>query len=296
MNNFPLVYVITINWNNWPVTRDFLEHYQQLTYPNYRLLVVDNGSTDGSPGRVAEQFPHIEQIYTGQNLGFAAGMNVGITQALAEGAKFIFLANNDTTVQPDILEHLVAAAQTSQVALVSPVIYYSDEPTRIWSAGAEVYEANLELKGNRKGQIDNRPEETRPYQVQFVTACGLLITAECVQKVGLLDEQFFMYYEDSDYSRRVQAHGLHILVAPQAKMWHIVSATIGGVDTPAERYHMARSSVRFFRKHGSNWRMVVIIPYRLGSALKTSVRLVRHGRWPALRAYWQGLWDGVVKK
>jgi len=112
-------------------------------------------------------------------------------------------------------------------------------------------------------------------------------------KVGLFDERFFMYYEDSDYCLRARTAGRKIIVAPRAKMWHRVAATIGGVYSPAERYHRALASVQFFKKHVQGWRWFIVIPYRLASACKTVLRLTLSGHWSSAQAYLHGLWDGL---
>lgn len=286
-----MIYVITLNWNRFADTQEFLESVQQSTLPGVRTLVVDNGSTDGSPDKIATVFPTIEQICNPDNLGFAGGVNAGLRRALAEGADYVFLANNDTLIAPDMLERLVSAAENSNAALVSPAIFYAAEPERIWSAGAWNSPLNLEVTGEQRGfPAASLPEE--PFEVDFITACGMLIRRDCLEKVGLFDEGFFMYYEDLDYCRRARDADLRILVEPRAHMWHKVSVSSGGSDSPNERYHMAHSSVRFFRKHARAWNWLFIVPYRTGSALRTTWRLWRKRRREAIRAYWRGLRDG----
>jgi GT2 family glycosyltransferase len=263
-----------------------------LTYPNFRLLVSDNGSTDDSIAAISARFPAVEQLANGQNLGFAAGANAGIRLAMAHGAEFVFLANNDTFIAPDALDLLVAAAQAAGAGLAAPAIYYADDPLRIWSVGGGRSRLTFEITGCRRGQLDHQPAAP-PFEVDFVTACGLLIWRRCLETVGLFDERFFMYYEDSDYCLRARDASYRALVVPQAKMWHRVSISSGGSDSPNERYHMALSSVRFFRKHVQSWRWLIVAPYRLGSAVKTTARLLSAGQPGSARKYWQGLQHGV---
>ena len=120
----------------------------------------------------------------------------------------------------------------------------------------------------------------------------MLLSRAMLEVVGLFDERFFMYYEDSDLCLRIQRAGFRLLLVPGARMWHKVATSSGGADSVAERYHMARSSVLFFRKYVGHWRWAIVAPYRLGSALKTSGRLLTRGRGVAARAYWRGLRDG----
>lgn len=287
----PLVYVIIPNWNCRDETLACVESLLQMDYPDFRIVVVDNGSTDDSVQAVARQFPGVEQVVNERNLGFAAGANVGIRHALARGADFVFVVNNDTFIAPEALGLMVAAALPQDVGLVAPKIYYAGDPQRIWSLGAWRHRLTLEITGCRRGQLDADPDG-EPFEVDFVTGCAMLIRRECLEQVGLFDERFFMYYEDSDYCLRVRSAGYRVLMVPRAKMWHKVATSSGGSDSPMERYHMARSSVLFFRKHVHGWRWLIVGPYRAGSAAKWVMRLALRRRWVSVRAYLRGLGDG----
>jgi GT2 family glycosyltransferase len=129
--------------------------------------------------------------------------------------------------------------------------------------------------------------------VDFITGCGMLISRRCLEQVGLFDERFFMYYEDSDYCLRALRAGLRAVVEPRAVMLHKVAVSSGGSDSPNERYQMGRASLQYFRKHARPWQWPLIGPYRAASALRTIGRLARRGRWPAARAYLRGLRDGA---
>jgi GT2 family glycosyltransferase len=284
----PLIYVVTLNWNRCEDTLAFLGSCAQARYPRLRLLVVDNGSTDGSVEAIAAHFPQVEQLVNERNLGFAAGMNVGIRYALAQGADYLFVANNDTFLAPDALGHLVEAATQHGAELLAPAIYHSVPHERLWSLGGWQRRTLLEITQCR----EIAPE---PFEVDFVTACGVLIHRRCLERVGLFDERFFMYYEDADYCLRARQAGCKLLVVPRARMWHKVATSSGGSDSPAERYHMALSSVQFFRKHVRGWRWLAVVPYRTGSAVKTVGRLLGRQRWDAARAYLRGLWAGARK-
>lgn len=287
----PFVVVLVLNWNRCEDTLRCLESLRRLTYPRFRVVLVDNGSTDGTLATVAMYFPEVERIANPQNLGFAAGCNVGLRYALAQGAEFIFIANNDTIVAPDLLDEVVAAAEPADVGMVGPLIYYEADPKRIWSAGAKCNPLTLEMSGNLRGQID-KGNWPGVLEREYIVGCGLLLKRALLERVGLFDTRFFMYYEDLDLCLRARAAGFRILLAPRARMWHRVALSSGGPDTPAERYWAARSSVQFFRKHVHGLRWLIVAPYRVGSAVKTMIRLLSRGRWRAAWAYLRGLWDG----
>lgn len=287
----PLVAIITLNWNRCADTLAFLESCARLTYPRTQLIVVDNASTDGSVKAITRHFPQVTHLVNERNLGFAGGMNVGLRHALAQGGDYVFVANNDTILAADMLDHLVCQAQAHAADLATPAIYYAADPDRLWSLGGWRRRGLLEV---RQCSDDPRAVIARePFAVDFVTGCGMLARRSCLESIGLFDERFFMYYEDLDFSLRARAAGCRMLAVPTAKMWHKVAVSSGGSDSPNERYHMARSSVQLFRKHVHGWRWLVVAPYRAGSAMRTSWRLLTRGRRDAFRAYWRGLWDGM---
>lgn len=291
MAALPAVTIVTLAWNGRDHTHAFLTSCRQLTYPHYRTILVDNGSVDGTAVMVASDFPEVTILHNDHNAGFAQGVNHGIQLALAQGAEYIFLANNDTCLARDVLERTVEVARQMDAGLVSPVIFYADKPHCIWSAGARRRRYTLEITDGYQGQTFTAVPAT-PFAVDFVTACGVLLARPCVTDVGLFDERFFMYYEDLDYCWRAKAAGWPILVAPAAHMWHRVAASSGGRDSALERYHMARSSALYFRKYARGWHWLIIFPYRLASAGKTVGRLVYHGRHASACAYCQGILDG----
>lgn len=284
--------IITLNWNQPDDTLAFLESARRQTMQANHVIVVDNGSSDQSVEIIRSKFPDVELLVHSTNLGFAKGINSGIRRALEQGAAYIFIANNDTLLATDMLQRLIEQARQAPAGIIAPVIYYAGQPDVIWSAGARHNPLNLEIVDTWRGKTGSSLGSV-PYPVEFITACGMLVSATCFEKTGLFDERFFMYYEDSDFSLRVRRAGCQILIDPQAHMWHKVAASSGGSDSASERYWMARSSLIYFRKHARFGQWLFIAPYRLGSAIKTSLRLLSSGKTAALRAYWRGLKDGL---
>jgi GT2 family glycosyltransferase len=290
MNERPLVTALTLNWNRPVETLECLQTLAEQTYSPLQLLVVDNGSSDDSVERIKSRFPHVDLLASHQNLGFAAGANLGLRRALKAGSDLIFLLNNDTTVEPDTLLYLIDQMQPG-VGIVAPLIYYADPPSRIWSAGGSLHPILLEQYGDRRGEADTR-RWLEPLDRDFVTGCGMLLSRELLSKVGLFDERFFMYYEDFDLCLRARREGFRIVLEPAARMWHRVSLSSKGSNSPQERYWMARSSAIFFRKHARGVQWLAILPWRIGSALRTTLRLLWARRIDACAAYWRGLRDG----
>ncbi len=290
-HSLPLVYAIVLSWNLREDTLACLASLMEVDYPNLRILLVDNASTDGTPQAVAERFPSVEMLINNVNVGFAAGCNLGIRYALAKGSDYVFLLNNDTIVDPGVISHLIAVT-APDVGIVAPKIYYADDPKRIWSLGGKRHVLTWEKVGDPIGEID-RGQWEEPIEQDYFAGCAMLLSRRLLEEVGLLDEWFISYYEDTDLSFRAREAGFKLLLAPQAKIWHKVAQTSGGSDSPNERYWMGRGSVIFFSKHVRGWRWLIVIPYRVGSALKTFMRLAWHGRWASVVAYFRGLYDGI---
>lgn len=187
---------------------------------DYQILVVDNGSRDGSVDYLRNEFPQITVFPQERNLGFAAGCNVGMRHALEEGFEYVLLINNDTVVDPAFLSALVDEAQrTPDAAILSPKIYFFDAPDRFWWAGGafSLWVGIARHVGRKQvdaGQFD------LPGPIDWATGCALLVKCEALRQVGLFDERLFGNGEDLDISLRMRRVGYRIWFVPQAKIWH----------------------------------------------------------------------------
>ncbi len=283
---------LTLNWNRWPDTIACLESLMAQTVPLAEIIVVDNGSIDNSVEFISQRFPTVTILQTGHNLGFAAGCNVGLARALDMEYDYVLVVNNDATLAPDALERLLNVAR-EDVGILAPKIFYASQPDRINTIGGRRHWLTLEKTGDACGRTDD-PSRYGTRECDYLAGCGMLLSRRMLKEVGLFDTRFFMYYEDSDLSWRARRAGFKLMLVADAHMWHKVATSSGGSDSPAERYHMAKSSVIFFRKHVRGWRWVIVVPYRLGSALKTTLRLLRRRKFASIRAYWRGLRDGLA--
>jgi len=287
----PLVYAITVNWNRPDDTIACVDSLLSQESITTKIMVVDNGSTDNSVSILRSKFPQIELISSPSNLKFGRGFNLGIRRALDAGAEYIFIINNDAILASNGLAILLHYAN-KDIGLLAPFIYDYENPDRIWSIGGKVHPWTLE-NINAARHIRIKDKWPPFFEQDFVTGCGMLFHRNILEEVGLFDEHFEQYYEDMDLCRRIRLAGFRILVITQAKMWHKIALSSGGSDTPDERYWMARSSVRYYRKHANARQLLVIIPYRLGSAFKTTLRLIVEKHRTSVRAYWKGLMDGL---
>lgn len=243
----PKVAIIVLNYNGLADTPACLDSLASLDYPNYGVIVVDNGSIDGSVAVVRQAHPEVEVLETGENLGYAEGNNVGVRYAVKTGADYVLLLNNDTVVAPDFLTHLVNAAEASPTAgAAGPIIYYFDRPTVIWSAGGAIDWAHGCTRMVGLDEVDQGQFGSAPQAVDFVTGCALLVKVKLVQQVGLLDPRFFAYYEETEWCVRIARAGFKILQVPQAKIWHKISP-VAREASPQVHYYMTRNRLLFLK-------------------------------------------------
>jgi len=233
--------VIVLNWNGWQDTVQCIESLKSLAYPNYEIVVLDNASTNDSVARIREAHPDVILIETGANLGFAGGNNVGIRYALDKGADYIWLLNNDTKVFENTLEAFVAAGEENQdIGILGSPIYEMNEPEvlQTWGGGR----INMWLGRATRCKQGETPD--------YITGASMFVRRTVFNTIGLLDDKFFMYWEDADFSLRAAKHGWKLYVEPRARVLHKESASVG-----IKSYHQFRmyteSSLYFFDKHSA---------------------------------------------
>jgi len=282
------VHVVTLNWNRKKDTLACLDSVLAMEPPPSEVILVDNGSSDGTPRAVAESFPQVRVLVNEENLGFAGGMNVGLRAALDAGASFILILNNDTLVAPDLLQRLVETAREDErIAMTAPKIYYADSPEQIWYAGAmrRRWLPGFSFPGYGK---EDAPRYSRRRDVDFATGCGLLVRAEALRNAGLFDEtHFFMYHEDLDLSERIRRSGYRIVYVPQARMWHKESASTDPMS-PHKWYYLARYIVPFFRRY-YRWPVPALAMY----TLYVVARELLKGHPGVIPAFLKGMRDGL---
>lgn len=245
-----LIFCILVNWNNWKDTIECVESCHKLNYYNTRILIIDNGSTDGSEEVLREQFPNIELIQTGRNLGFAGGNNVGIRYALGHGADYVWLLNNDTVVDPDALSSLVrVAAEDERVGMVGSKILFYENLRHLWYAGSVLDPERPYDSGHRGIMEEDRGQYDETAETGYVTGCSLLARREMIEEIGLLDEGFFLYFEDADWNARARKAGWKLMYEPRSVVLHKASASMGGMESPRMRYFLARNILYFIQKN-----------------------------------------------
>lgn len=250
----PLVYIILVNWNGKAVTLACLDSLAKVTYKNLMTIVVDNASSDDSVQAIQEAHSDVVVLAQKTNLRFAGGNNVGMKYAFEHGehgAELICLLNNDTTVDKDFLTHLVSRLQSdTTIGMVAPKIYYDGEPHRIWFAGGQISMWTGTMKHTGIREVDTGQYDTSK-EIDYATGCCILTKKEVVEKVGMLDESYFMYTEDADWSMRVRRAGYSIMYEPKAKVWHRLSVSTGGHLSFFKIKNKFISNLRFFFRYAT---------------------------------------------
>lgn len=231
MLELPFVSVVILNWNGWRDTLECLKSLEALTYDNYKIVVVDNASTDGSEQRIREAYPNLILIQSGANLGFAGGNNVGIKHALLQEADFVWLLNNDTVVEPDALTHLVQRIQADpKVGMCgSTLVYYHSRNTIQAYAGGNYNYLLGTTKQLGQGKPRSRVVDVDAVEdsLDYVEASSLLVSRQFLEEVGLMCEDYFLYYEEIDWVTRAGGR-YRLAYAPDSVVYHKEGASIGG--------------------------------------------------------------------
>ncbi len=296
----PLVTIVIVVWNGIEDTLECLKSLSADRYPNKEILVVDNGSTDGTAERIREEGLQVCVVRCPLNLGFTGGNNVGLGEAQRRGAKYAFLLNNDTTLEPDALALLVDAAESrSGAALLSPVMHYYDAPGAVWFSGAmlslsrgEALHQNLSPEGSRVLFPVESGGNPSAYSSDWVSGCAMLVNMNAVEQVGGFDDRFFLTWEDVDWCVRMRRANWSVLVVPSARIYHKCGrsgARLNGVH----RYYAVRNSLLLAAKHAGFFYATALLCV-LGRHLRTALRSEQAERRQNFATIFEGLKDHLL--
>jgi len=293
----PVVHALLLNWNSFELNAACIASLKESRLAFQRIIVVDNGSTDGSLERLKQKYTDEQLIFLGSkvNCGFAGGMNIGIKHACSLGFDFLLLINNDTIIDPDCVRLLVMALdENPHAGMAGPSVLYFGNPEKIWQSGGyfSAIRAGIVVPGKGK---NIREIGTRISEVGFLTGCAFLVRKSTVDQVGLLDTSYFIYNEDLDYSLRCIQAGWSLLFVPSAKLWHKIEDVAKDRTSPRVLYLLARSSILVLRKrfrlpyrwYGILVQLLVYTPYRF-------FQIVKGGSgFASFRSWLEGIMSGL---
>lgn len=288
--------VIVLNWNGYDDTALLLPTLARCRVPEgwqVHVLVVDNGSTDGSADRLRETFPEVEVLALAENRMFAAGNNAGLIHALEHGADAIMLLNNDTEADPGLYEKLLLALeQDPKAGAVAPLIYHAPPSGVIWYAGGSCAPA-LGWSAHRGLRETDRGQYREVEATGYLTGCCLLAPRAVWEKVGLLDPRYYIYAEDADWCLRARAAGYRLLFVPTARLWHKVSSSSGGASNAWKIYQRLRANLRLFGTHARGLARITWLPALLAQQIALVGWLTLRGHGAAAAAVPRALWDAL---
>ncbi|MDA8020228.1 MAG: glycosyltransferase family 2 protein [Thermoanaerobaculia bacterium] len=243
----PRVGALVINFNGKDVTLQTLESLAQLEYQPLDLVVIDNGSTDGSRLAIAERFPQVTQLEVRENHGISHGMNVGLRHALEEGYDYTLILNNDIEVDSAMVTEMVTLAESDlTIGAVGPKAFYYGDRERLWSTGGILRWAES-VTNERGDQELDRGQYDRDEEVDYVNGCAMLVRREALERTGFWDATYFLGVEDADWCVRMKQQGFTCWYAHRAKLWHMISHSTG-VYKPFRTFQTGRSTAIFVRK------------------------------------------------
>ncbi|MFH0749580.1 MAG: glycosyltransferase family 2 protein [Candidatus Gottesmanbacteria bacterium] len=258
--------VVTVNWNGKQDTLTCLSSLKKIDLKNNTLsiIVVDNGSTDDSVVAIKKRFPEVKVLTTGKNLGFTGGNNVGIRQAMNDGADLIWLLNNDTFVDEHVLS-FAHAFDDESVGAVGCKIYFapghefhhdrykeSERGKVFWYAGGIVDWNNMYASHRGVDEVDHGQYDTTE-ETPFITGCSFIVRREVINKIGMLDDRYYLYLEDLDWNLRIQGAGWKTLYIPSSIVWHVNAGSSGRPGNPVHEYYFTRNRLVLGMRYASFW-------------------------------------------
>lgn len=290
LSDAPAVWIVVLHWVGDEYTRSCLKSLQQLDYSNYQILLVDNGSPTGSGAKIAGEFENVTLLSSKTNLGFAGGCNLGIEYCHKHGAEWIWLINNDTTADEALLSKLMA------IALKNP---------RAGALGAVVY-TGADKSASGPGEIDfvraktylraTIPANTETVSCDWLSGCNLLLRCAALQQAGNFDEDYFLYFEDTELCHRLRHHNWQCLLVPAASINHAGSASTQGSRAYWRDYYYTRNRLLFFCRNLSGLRLIPALFSMASHLLRHALVLPFRGKKgrQQLRAEYLGLRDYLL--
>jgi len=289
MSELPLVSIITLNWNTTVVTGEFLSSIKEKnTYKNIEVIIVDNASSSDPTVPLLSNFPSAKIIRNSKNLGFSAGNNIGIKAANGD---YLFIVNNDTEFTPGLIESLLSVfLKNEDAGIVCPKFHYFFNKGIIEYAGYK----RVNVFTGRNGMIGNGERDKGQYDVlsktNYAHGGAMMVSKKAIEKVGLLPELFFLYYEELDWSVKFRKNGYNIYFQPEALIYHKESVTTGKTS-PLKTFYLTRNRILFMRRniHLTGFG-VFLVYFILFTIPKNSLTFLLKRQTNHLKSFWKGIW------
>ena len=297
MKKEPKVSIVFVNWNGKKYTFDLLNSLKKIKYPNYDIIIVDNGSTDGTQKEFKKKYSKFSTlIENNKNVGLAEGTNVGLREALKRKSKYILTMNNDMIVDPYFLNHLVDAMEKHhEVAIATPLIYYMDPKNLIWCAGCKYTFKSFKPLNQR--EIDKK--QTNKEKYVDAGDCVLMMRSSILKKIGLFEKNFFIMQEFTELCLRATNKGYKCLFVPKSKIWHKVSVSIEDLKKSNEiaLYYDIRNWLLTIKKN-KNFCYFLWILFLETTLLGVYrfIKYIREKKYLLVKTYYIAIWHALINK
>ena len=285
---YPLVSIISINYNQSKTTLEFLKSIENITYPNYEVIIVDNASPNDHPEIIKEQYPSVHLVFSKQNLGFAGGNNLGI---LHSNGDYLLFINNDTEVEPDFLEPLVQAfKEDDTLGLVSPkIIFYHHKQEKLLQYAGGTAVNYLKGTGHFLGYGETDTGKYQTSHTELIHGAAVMVPRKLVKKISVWPDIYFLYYEEIDWSEHFKRSGYKLKFIAESVIYHKESLSIGKF-TPIRIYYMNRNRQLFIRRNASFLNKILSLLYfYFVSIPKSTLYFLLKFRFDLLNALWKGI-------
>ncbi|MFN3951537.1 MAG: glycosyltransferase family 2 protein [Thermaurantimonas sp.] len=281
----PLVSILSVNYNQTQMTIELIESLQKVNYPDIEIVIVDNGSERDLPDPIGQKFPDIKFLKTGKNLGFAGGNNYGLKHCHGE---LIFFVNNDVLVEPDFLEPLVEHFEKHpRCGMASPrIVYHKPEGLLQYAGTTPLNPYTLRNKGLGYREPDvGQYKDVR--QTSYIHGAAMMVPRKVIDQVGLMYEDYFLYYEELDWNERIRKAGYEIWYVGTSQIIHRESVSVGGMS-PLKVYYLNRNRLLFARRNLNGSKLLVSwLFYTLVSLPVNSLRFLMKREMKLLKALWK---------
>ncbi len=285
----PLIVPVILNTNRRDDTLACLESLFATGYPNLKTIVLDNKSVDGSVEAIRRQFPDVKIIGLSENLGYAGNNNIGVEAAMKMGADWVFVLNEDVVLDKECLTKLTEVGEgDSEIGILGPMVYHFNEPGVIQSAGGMLgrYWQSIHLGQNEADHGKFR----EPHRVEWISGCAILLRRAVIEQVGMLDKNFFIYWEETEWCIRAGRAGWKIFHVPQAKLWH-KGVQKNYQPKPSFTYYATRNHLFTLSKHHAP---IVAKIFTWFQVFRTLMSWTIKPKWRGKREHRNAMWRGVM--
>lgn len=284
--------IIIINFNGKEDTLECLESVFKIDYPDFKVYVVDNGSSDGCAQAIRSRFKDVVLIENKENLGFCIANNMGINLALKDQSEYVMILNNDTVVLPDVINELKSCLENDPaIGAANPIVAYYGDREKFDFYGTMIDWGNGDLC--RQYEEEYVKAAGKALDIDFVTWCAVLIKRKALEKTGFLDEQLFLYYDDADWSIRCQKAGYRTVLYPKPLVYHKISQSSGGVYSPLVYFYLFRNRFIFIKKHASVLRKLQFSLCYSNDTLREYFKLGQDKSQEKADAVLDGFWSAI---